>query len=140
MRWTVAVRGLKTVNAKLGSADWSLPTGRVAQMSRSRLGQTDSLGVITDPEDEAIGLATDKRGREARQERLPEEGLLILYPISRHSGYDLVAGGNRHAIYDDPSGPQARDLVGLAISFPRSAQPQTVEAFMQGTVGWRPAE
>jgi Z1 domain len=139
VRWIVAVRGLKTVNAKLGRADWSLPTGRVAQVSRSRLGQTDSLGVITDPEDEAIGLATEKRGREARVERPPEEGLLVLYPISRHSGHDLEAGGNRRAIYDDPSGPQARDLVGLAISFPRSAQLQTVDAFMEGTVGWRPA-
>lgn len=44
--------------------------------------------MITDPEDEAIGLATDKRGRDARAERPPEEGLLLLYPISRFSGRD----------------------------------------------------
>lgn len=140
VRWTVAVRGLKELNSKLGKADWGLPTGPVAQVSRSRLGQTDSLGVITDPEDEAIGLATEKRGREARAQRPPAEGLLLLYPISRYSGRDLEAGGNRRAIYDDPSGPQARDLVGLAISFPQSKQPQRVEAYMQGTVGWRPVE
>ena len=139
-RWTVAVRGLKEENRKLRKADWGLPTGTVSQVSRSRLGQTDSLGVITDPEDEAIGLATDKRGRDARAERPPEEGLLLLYPISRFSGRDLEAGGNRRAIYDDPTGPQARDIVGLAISFPRSDQPQRVEAFMEGTVGWRPVE
>ena len=66
--------------------------------------------------------------------------MLLLYPISRHSGHDLVAGANRRAIFDEPAGPQARDLVGVAISFPHSAQPQTVEAFMQGTVGWRPVE
>jgi len=68
VRWTVGARGLKSANAKLGTADWNLPTGRVAQVSRSRLGRTDSKGVITDPEDEAIGLATDKRGRDARED------------------------------------------------------------------------
>jgi hypothetical protein len=36
--------------------------------------------------------------------------------------------------------PQARDLVGLAISFPRSEQKQVVEAFIEGTAGWRPIE
>lgn len=131
---------MKESNRKLGVADWGLPAGPVSQVSRSRLGQTVSVGVITDPEDEAIGLDTAKRGRHAREERHSSEGLLLLYPISRFSGRDLEAGGSRRALFDDPLGPQARDLVGLAISFPRSAQPQRVEAYMEGSVGWRPVE
>jgi hypothetical protein len=140
VRWTVAVRGLKKRDAKLGVADWNLPTGPVSQVSRSRLGQTDSVGVIIEPEDEALGIVTDKRGRNARMERPPEEGLLLLYPISRWSGRNATEGGNRQRLFKNPDGPLARDLVGLAISFPASKQPQQVEAYLQGTVGWRPVE
>jgi hypothetical protein len=142
VRWTVAVRGRGARDSKLGTADWKLPTGPVAQVSRSRLrlGQGDSLGVIVDPEDEAVGLATEKRGREARSERPPEEGLLLLYPISRWSGHDALVGGSRQCLYENPDGPLARDLVGLAISFPPSNQQQRVDAYLEGTVGWRPVE
>lgn len=138
--WTIAVRGRGARDAKLGVADWGLPTGPVAQVSRSRLGMTDSVGVIVDPEDEAIALPTDKRGRDARAERPPEEGLLLLYPISRWSGHDAADGGNRQRLFENPDGPQARDLVGLAISFPRSNQPQSIDAYLEGSVGWRPVE
>jgi Z1 domain len=139
-RWTIAVRGRGKTDSKLGTADWGLPNGYVSQISRSRLGQTDSVGVIVDPEDEALGLDTDKRGREARAERPSEEGLLLLYPISRFSGHDLVQGSNRRRLFDDPDGPLARDLVGLAISFPRSKQSVNLEAYLVGTVGWSPVE
>lgn len=139
-RWTIAVRGRGKTDSRLGTADWGLPTGPVSQISRSRLGHTDSVGVIVDPEDEALGLDLDKRGRDARQNRHPVEGLLLLYPISRYSGYELAVGSNRQRLFDDPEGPLARDLVGLAISFPGSRQKQTVEAYLEGTVGWRPIE
>lgn len=139
-RWTIGVRGRGKTDPKLGVADWGLPTGPVSQVSRSRLGHTDSVGVIVDPEDEALGLNTAKRGRDARAERPPEEGLLLLYPISRYSGHDLIDGGNRRRLFDDPECSLARDLVGLAISFPRSNQKQIVDAYLEGTVGWRPVE
>lgn len=139
-RWTIAVRGRGKTDPQLGTADWGLPTGLVSQVSRSRLGKTDSVGVIVDPDDEALGLNTAARGREARAERPPEEGLLLLYPISRHSGHDLIEGGNRRRLFDIPSGSLARDLVGLAFSFPRSKQPQIVDAYLEGTLGWRPVE
>lgn len=139
-RWTIAVRGRGKTDSVLGTADWGLPTGLVSQISRSRLGQTDSVGVIVDPEDEAMGLDTEKRGRDARAERPSEEGLLLLYPISRYSGHNLSEGGNRRRLFDDPDCALARDLVGLAISFPRSNQLQIVEAYLEGTVGWRPVE
>lgn len=158
-RWTIAVRGRDTHDDRLGVADWNLPTGPVAQISRSRLGETDSLGVITSPGDESVGLPQQlkKRARDhafaeraagrtksdnsaAREVRPAEEGLLLIYPISRFSGFDSVPGDNRRPLYDEPAGPLARDLVGLAISFPKSNRPHQVEAYLEGTVRWRPVE
>jgi hypothetical protein len=159
INWTIAVRGRETRDSNLGAADWGLPTGPVSQISRSRLGETDSLGVITGSGDEAVGLSPEHRTQAdaliqaaqaegktksensaAREVRPSTDGLLMLFPISRHSGVEVAPGGARRPIYDDPNGPLARDLVGLAISFPRSGQTQTVEAYTQGTVAWRPAE
>jgi len=74
----------------------------------------------------------------ARQVRPASNGLLLLYPISRHSGYD--ARGSRRPVFDNPDSDEAVDLVGLAISFPESPRPQRVEAYLQATVGWRPIE
>jgi hypothetical protein len=77
----------------------------------------------------------------ARQSRPATEGLLLLYPISRFSGHDLDATSAREPLYENPDGPLARDLIGLAISFPKSEQPgAAVEAYMQGSVGWRAVE
>jgi hypothetical protein len=158
-QWIVAVRGKNERDIRLGTADWILPTGPVNQISRSRLGAADSVGVVTSPGDEAFGMdasdlakvaeqvdASRRSGRPksenviARQLRDPKRGLLLLYPISRHSGYDLDAGGARKPLYLDPNAPIARDLVAFALSFPKSDKPQTVEAYVEGTVGWRPAE
>jgi hypothetical protein len=159
LRWTVAVRGRESRDPELGEADWGLPGGPVAQISRSRLGETDSLGVITSPGDEMVGLTAELRehanaliqaaraegktksdNSAAREVRPATDGLLLLYPISRRSGFDLTDGGGRRPLFDNPNAPQARDLVGLAVSFPRSTQPQQVEAFLEGTRGWRPVE
>ena len=159
IKWTVAVRGRESRDAKLGVADWGLATGALPQISRSRLGETESVGVVTSPGDEACGLTAEKRqeaqaiveaarveGRTksennaAREVRPATDGLLLLYPISRFSGYDLKEGVARRPLFYRPKGPQARDLVGLAVSFPKSAQPQQIEAYLEGTVGWRPVE
>jgi hypothetical protein len=139
-RWTIGARGLQSRDRRLGTADWNSPTGLLNQVSRSRLGHTDSVGVIVDPEDEAVGLQSDARGKAARQVRPAEEGLLLLYPISRYSGQGISIGGNRQPLFDNPDDPRARDLVGLAISFPESKQAQMVEAYLEGSVGWRPVE
>lgn len=157
--WTVAVRGLKTKDPKLGETDWGLPTGPIAQISRSRLGQTDSLGVVTGSGDEAIGLSSELQAKAeelikaaqaagktksensaAREVRPATDGLLLLFPISRHSGYEFTDRDGRQPLFSDPDGSQACDLVGLAISFPKSNQPQQVTAFLEGTVGWRPVQ
>ena len=137
--WIVAIRGLGSGDKNLGKADWGLPTGPVSQISRSRLGRTNSLGVIIEPEDENIGLPTDERGKNARMLRPADQGLLLLYPISRHSGYKLKQnGGRRQQLFDNSKGADACDLVGLAISFPTSNVSEPVEAYLEGTAGWRP--
>lgn len=157
--WTIAVRCLQTPDTSLGYADWGIPSGRISQISRSRLGDTESLGVITSPGDEMLGLspelqdeaqamvtAAQAEGRTkalnsaAREVRPAGEGLLLLYPISRFSGQDIQGGSGRRPLFDDPRSPVARDLVAFAISFPKSDQAQPVEAYLEGTVGWRPQE
>jgi len=137
LNWTVAIRGRGKVHEKLGSVDWGVPTGKIAQISRTRLGNTDSLGVIIDPEDEAIGLETKEEGRYARIKRPPEQGLLLLYPISRYSGYDVPTKGRRRPIFEQPSSEDACDLIGLGISFPKARKPQRLEAYLVGTAGWK---
>jgi hypothetical protein len=65
--------------------------------------------------------------------------LLLIYPISRFSGQELAAGGPRRQMYDDPRDAQARDIVGIAVSFPQSTTVQDVRGtYSVGTVGWTP--
>lgn len=174
VRWTVAVRGRASSNQRLGSIDWGIPGNPIWQISRRRLQLTESLGVITSPGDEAVGLNSEARLRmqdimnrgvlpdnivswrirsnqrvisenvAARAVRLPTDGLLLLYPISKYSGYSTddtgIQGSGRRPLFDNPEDPRARDLIGLAISFPQSNHAQQVEAYLEGTVGWRPVE
>ena len=156
IRWTVAVRGLKSENPALGEAEWGVPGGHIWQIQRTRLGETDTLGVITNPGDEAVGLSEETLGKmeqmiqegikkdiAARHSRPPEEGLLLLYPISKNSRPDpRRKDGTRQErisrvpLYDDPDDSRARDLIGVAISFPPSNQSQRIENYTVGTMGW----
>lgn len=154
--WTVTVRMRESPQQILGEVDWGVPGGRIWQISRTRLGNTESLGVITNPGDEAIGLSPNdtermnefiqqgqKIDKAARKVRSPQEGLLLLYPISKYSGHErnlnaLANSSPRKVIYETPDGLQSSNLIGLAISFPESENPQPVEAFLVGTAGWRP--
>ncbi|HMJ90112.1 MAG TPA: hypothetical protein VK530_09865 [Candidatus Acidoferrum sp.] len=52
----------------------------------------------------------------------------------------IPAGGNCQRLFQNPDDASVRDLVGLVISFPESKQPQRVEAYLEGSVGWRPIE
>lgn len=154
VRWVVAVKGRASPDPVLGVAKWGVCGGDINMISRSRLrGDLDSLGVITSPGDEATGLDDEQlqRARQrqtedgmglnpaARQVRDAAEGLLLIYPISRFSGQDVGEGGARRPLYDDPRDALARDVVGLAISFPRTDDPQVVRGYTVGTVGWSPA-
>ena len=156
--WTVAIRGRKVLDGELGTVDWGSSAQTVRQISRTRLKGTDSLGVITGQGDEAVGLApalleeaarkvieaaeqnkTKALNTAAREVRPATSGLLLLYPISRYSGYGAAESKTREAIYADPAHHQARDLVGIALSFPRSKKERQIEAYVGGTVEWRPA-
>jgi hypothetical protein len=154
VKWTVAVCGRESLDENLGEADWGLGATKIRQISRSRLRDTESLGVITSPNDESIGLSDEESkkakslieegysdNQAARRARSPTNGLILLYPISRHSRPIKGNGVMRHPIYRDSNGPLARDLIGIAISFPHSAHPQPVEAYLTSlTLPWRPVE
>lgn len=160
VRWTVAVKGRKRHDAILGEARWNVPGGRIAQIARTRLkSDPTSLGVITEPSDEEAGLSAelvDKAREIAREEDLgqnpaarlvrpPQEGLLLLYPISRQSGHDLPADSqSRRRLFDSVNG-SARDLIAFALSFPHSSRAPTIFGqgaldYITGTVEWRPVE
>ena len=153
--WTVAVRGLIDKDEKLGVVDWGLSTGPINQISRSRIKGTNSLGVITNGEDELVALSDimQKKAKAivedckakglkksinnaARELRSPTEGLILFYPISKNSGYYLTPQEGRGPLYADPNMPIAKDLVGMGISFPKSNLPSTHEQYLEGTVGW----
>jgi Z1 domain len=155
VNWTVAVRGRESENVRLGRATW-LPDGLapVWNLSRTRIIGSNSLGVITTPGDEEFGLdprelaaarraaedgLTKDRNKAARQSRSSRCGLLLLYPISRFSGHDgQPIAKAREPLYIDPEGPYARDLIGLAVSFPKTTKANPAEAYLEGTARWRP--
>jgi hypothetical protein len=151
-RWTVAIRGRAEPDQKLGVAVWDIPGQKIWQLSRTRIKNTDRLGVISDSKDETVGFTPEqmagmqeavksglKDRKAARAQRPKEEGLMLLYPISRYSGYGLTPedGGIREQLFDNPDGPDACDLMGIAFSFPKSEHPQPVEEYITGTVEGR---
>lgn len=156
LSWTVAVRSRESLQPTLGTADWGGFADSLNQIGRSRLEGTESLGVITGQGDEAVGLSSVQleqakaavakahaEGRKkafnaaCREVRHPSEGLLLLYPISRFSGHEKAAAATREALYADPLHPDARDLIGLALSFPRSNTKRVSEEYVTGSVPWR---
>jgi len=154
--WTVAVVGRKGPSTVLRDVDWNLWPTPVHQIERSRLAKTNSLGVITSPGDETIDLEASEiqkmeelistyAGKKplgvnpaARRVRPEERGLLLIYPISRFSGVNRDPLSQRKPLFEDTGSTDARDLIAIAISFPQSSKAQPVEAYLEGTVGWRP--
>lgn len=153
--WTVAVRGREAENKKLGFANWAPKSaGKVWNLARTRIAGSNSLGVITTPGDEELGLTLEEleaarrkiatgevkdRNTAARRSRRSSCGLLILYPISRFSGHDEGGTGkSREPLFADPYDPLARDLIGLAVSFPPTKRAGPAEAYLEGTARWRP--
>lgn len=154
--WTVAVKGRQQADRKLGTVDWGLAQP-IAQISRTRLkNDGNSIGVLTQPNDETSGFTPEELARAeeharleniainvaARSIRQPNEGLLVLYPLSKYSGHkDGGAQGNRKPLFNDPNSEYACDIIGLALSFPASEQPPIVDGeFVTGTVEWKALE
>ncbi|WP_010458138.1 Z1 domain-containing protein [Acidovorax radicis] len=156
VNWTVVVRGRETMDKKLGSVKW-LPSlvGPVHNIARTRMKGSNSLGVITTAGDEAFGLTDEQLkaaenlmsqggpkslNRAARMVRDSSSGLLVLYPISRQSGYDEgsspAVGSARAPLFDKPNGGEARDLIGFALSFPVAVKDRPASSYVQGTAKW----
>ena len=153
VEWTVGVKGLAQKDPELGDTTWSVGGNTIHQISRTRLRDTNSLGVITSPGDEKLGLTTYEiekfeRLRQtdpdlaenvaARMSRSPQSGLILIYPISRNSSPKTKTARRRVPLYDGIEEQFKRDLVALAISFPHSNSELGVQAYKTGTAGWRP--
>ena len=153
VEWTVGVKGLAQKDPELGDTTWSVGGNTIHQISRTRLRDTNSLGVITSPGDEKLGLTTYEiekfeRLRQtdpdlaenvaARMSRSPQSGLILIYPISRNSSPKTKTARRRVPLYDGIEVQFKRDLVALAISFPHSNSELGVQAYKTGTAGWRP--
>lgn len=153
--WSVLVRGRDKESEALGAPSWLPPgVGPVWNVARTRIGTSNSLGVITTPGDEAFGLTDEERlemqrklqtgeqsdeNRAARLSRNASRGLLIFYPISKFSGHDgSLLGKSRQPIYADPRSATAKDLIGLAVSLPKVNSERPAEAYLEGTARWRP--
>jgi hypothetical protein len=153
-RWTIAVTGRTSPDRILGKASWGVPGGEINMISRSRLvSDPESLGVLTSPEDETTGFDEEQLARArqirqaediglnpaARRVRDPIEGLLLLYPVSRFSGPDSASSRGRQRVYENPRDASARDIVGIAVSFPRSpSATRVLGTYSVGTVCWTP--
>lgn len=153
IRWHVGVRGRQQKTEALGTEDLHIPGwDEVNCINRSREPQSEiSIGTLVNPVsrgsrggDEEIGL-TDKDVEWARnwsqersvsyalalrQRRHPEEGLLLVYPISKHS---TPLRGEGQDLFDDPQ----RDgvtVIGLAAVLPYSTSHATVRYYV-GSAG-----
>ena len=162
VRWTVAVRGrLETVD-RLGDEDLGIADGRrVACITRSReVSSSTSIGTLVDPVsaggrgDEDLDLtATDMataqdaaRGQigvyplALRAQRSPQQGLLLLYPISRASSprFEAEEGaqGGKQALFPPGKGVT---VIGVAVSLPDSTSDAATGEYVVGSAGPAPA-
>ena len=114
---------------------------RVPLIARSRLkNDPTSLGVVTEPTDELIGLSAEdiraadddatnhkytSRAEAYRAHRNPAEGLLMIYPISA-AAEGRTGAANRIRLFAKDA-TDAATLVAYAVSFPFSGSDATVE-------------
>lgn len=162
IRWTVAVRGLLVTDVRLGDEDLGVADGRrVACITRSReVASTTSIGTLVDPVsaggrgDEDLDLPDGARAeaQEAarglkgvyplalRAQRSAQQGLLLLYPISRHSQPRAAGQGSgepgKQALFDDPA--RGRTVIGVAVSLPDSTSDAALGEFVVGSAGPAP--
>jgi hypothetical protein len=154
VRWWVGVIGLTRANDTLGTEDLGIRGhGAVNMISRTAKRATPfSIGSLINPTtregegDEQVGLTDAQiaraRARAAdedidlgdalRRERDRQEGLLLLYPISRYS-QPRDHATNRIPLFHDAE----RDgctVIGIALVFPASDSAATIE-WVVGSVG-----
>lgn len=108
--WTVAICGRKTDRHGAIDLGLEIPVNRRLRSLADEEKNPNRIGIITDPVDEAIGLDTNKRGSEARKERPPESGLLLIYPLAHPRS-------------------SSETVIGLAVSFSGNLRPRRSEEF-----------
>jgi hypothetical protein len=170
VRWTVAVRGLLHTDPNLGVEDLGIADGvSVATMTRSReFSSSTSIGTLVDPVsargrgDEDLDLPDDARRAAAdeaggrpglyplalRAQRSPQQGLLLLYPISRYSAPKQSKRGagtapaedaepTKDDLFKDPD--HAVTVIGLAVSLPDSHSQAATGEYVVGSAGPAPS-
>ena len=144
-RWRVLACVAKKAVRRLGTEDLGVVGAtELPLLERSRkIEPSTSCGVITDKDDELHGLTEQQkahaerawedglfptRAHAFRAERPSEEGLLLVYPISKYSQPRKTSSGRfqrRRPLFDEPE--QGVTIVGFAVSFPYSESAATVE-------------
>lgn len=155
--WWVSVRGRPTEDGGLGVEDLEITGyGPVNTISRTRTKAGSlSIGALIDPAtlsgnpgegDEEVGLTvtqienarraarsdpTMSLGDALREQRSKQEGLLLIYPISRKSRPRPNAKV-RVPLFDDPDRDGAT-VIGIALAFPQSNSAATIP-YVTGSV------
>lgn len=156
VEWVVGVMGQRREVQPFGSIDLGI-SGDVSvnMIERTRMRNlTNSLKAIISTSDQALGLSEEERRRaeeefgggssSLRQVRDPRQGLLLIYPISKYSGWDIAAGDGlqrtsrlppeRAPIYErDPDAGE--DVIGIALAFPKDLHVPPPQSYVTGTVG-----
>src|SRR5262249_26472674 len=138
----------------LGDEDLGVTGHAVHTISRAQLrSQPGSIGVLVNPAtvggepgsgDEEVGLTREQQlharaqvtldltlGEALRAGRNPAEGVLLIYPISRHSRPRRGSTG-RLPLFENPE-RDGRTVVGIALVFPLSESDATLE-YIEGSV------
>jgi hypothetical protein len=155
-KWTVAVMSRKTKNEQLGSIDLGIPgVGQINLIQRTVRKNTSSMGTIMSSGDDEIKLPKEqveeiklqiKKGKKSEEEekvtlsselrklRSPENGVMLIYPISKYSGHDskTLESKSRVPIYKNPE--EGEHIIGLAFIFPASNSSDAKE-YITGSVG-----
>ncbi len=144
--WTIAVCGNNSPNPNLGDVDLGLKI-QINQISLSQEKKNpNSIKSIVSQGDELIGFSTEQleevnnlvantniqKNSAARLVRDSSEGLILLYPISKNS---IPISKNRIPLYKDAKDILAKNLIGIAISFPQKSKvSHSDQKYVFGTV------
>ena len=143
--WRVLVCSARSPKPRLGTEDLGIiGMTEIPLLERSRrFVPNTSCGVITGKDDETHGLTDEQkayaeqewkdglhpsRAHAFRAQRSQDEGLLLIYPISKYSRPRTVSTGKvqrRQPLFSDAE--QGVTVVGYALSFPSSDSAATVE-------------
>ncbi|MEM7629513.1 MAG: Z1 domain-containing protein [Planctomycetota bacterium] len=151
LRWWVSIRGRTSEKLSLGTESrWTVGNQAICRINRSALQMiTGCIGSLINPAtkdgepgkgDEEVGLTRGQieaakqsdlsYGLALRRQRSPEEGLLLIYPISSSSA-PSARSTDRVALTDPPRAGET--VAGIALAFPQSESAASIE-YIAGSV------